>query len=467
MSVRRWWCLVVLGAAAGACFLGIALLGPLRERLVPFLLLFALAFGTYLVAVWLVLREPGLASGRRLWPLLGLALVYRLTLLPVAPTLSDDLYRYVWEGRVLLAGVSPYREPPSSPALARLRDVAIWPYVNNPAVASPYPPLAQVAGAAGAALTPHSTLGVKLVFTLADVATMAALLALLRATGRPLGRVLVYAWHPLPIIAFSHSGHNDALMVALLTLGLALAARRRRWLPAFCLALAVLSKVTPLLVFPLLPRKIGTAPAVLAGTIVLAAWVPFLVLSAGAPGSLVAYLGEWKDNDSLHAVLHALIGPPGAKAVSLALLSAGVGALALHPSLSRRPLWWQAYVALGLSILVASSVHSWYLTWLLPPLALTLNVESRWRHAVPADGATGFLPGSLWLGPPAAVGWLLFSGLVALPYLTYDTLWWHLGLSLAEYLPLYALLIAHLALHLTRRQERRQGSLSRVEVDHA
>ncbi len=457
----------MLGATAGACFLGIALLGPLRERLIPFLVLFALAFGTYLVAVWLVLRQPGLASGRRLWPLLGLALIYRLILLPVAPTLSDDLYRYVWEGRVLLAGVSPYREPPSSPALAALRDDAIWPYVNNPDVPSPYPPLAQVAGAAGAALTPHSTLGVKLVFTLADVATIAALLALLWATGRPLGRVLVYAWHPLPIIAFSHSGHNDALMVALLTLGLALVARHRRWLPALCLALAALSKVTPLLLFPLLPRKIGTAPAVLAGAIVLAAWVPFLVLGAGAPGSLVTYLGEWKDNDSLHAVLHALIGPPGAKAVSLALLLAGVGALAFHPSLSRRPLWWQAYVALGLSILVASSVHSWYLTWLLPPLALTLHVGPRWGRPDPADAATPVPPRSLWLGPPAAVGWLLFSGLVALPYLTYDTLWWHLGLSLAEYLPLFALLVTHLALHLTHRQERRQEAVPRAEIGHA
>ena len=130
---------------------------------------------------------PDLAPGPRLWLILGLALAWRLALLPLPPTLSDDLYRYAWEGRVLATGVSPYREAPSATGLISLRDGAVWPLVNNPDVPSPYPPLAQLAGLLGWALDPGGTGGVKLVSTLADLGTIGALLLLLRATGRPRG----------------------------------------------------------------------------------------------------------------------------------------------------------------------------------------------------------------------------------------------------------------------------------------
>ncbi len=215
--------LYVPGGLICAAVLGIVLLGDLRQRLVPFLLCFGLAFVAYLLGVWRTLLRPSVGHGPGLWLILGLALAWRLALLPLPPTLSDDLYRYAWEGRVLATGVSPYREAPSAPLLAPLRDGAVWPRVNNPDVSSPYPPLAQLAGLLGWALGPDGTGGVKLVSTLADLGTIGALLLLLRATGQPPGRVLVYAWHPLPLVAFALSGHNDALMVCALTLGLALA----------------------------------------------------------------------------------------------------------------------------------------------------------------------------------------------------------------------------------------------------
>ena len=388
-----------LGLGIGLCCLGVVALGDLRAQLVAFIVLFFAAFAAYLVAAWLALRRPELAAGRRLWPLLGLALLYRLILLPAPPTLSDDLYRYAWEGRVLAAGLSPYRHAPDDPRLAPLRDAVIWPPVNNKSTPSPYPPLAQLGGLLGAWLTPGSPLGVKVVATAADLLTIGALLLLLRATGRPAGRVLVYAWHPLVLVAFAHSGHNDALMIAPLTLALALAAGGRRWWPAALLALAALAKLLPLLLLPLLPRRLGWGPTLLVGVVLLVVWLPFLLLGGGAIGSIVTYLGAWADNDSIHALLRLGLGEAGAKAASLLLLAAGLALLALHPRLRDRPLWWQAYVGFGLALALASTVHGWYLTWMLPPLAVHL-------------AATGRRP---WLRPLPALGWLLFSGLVALP----------------------------------------------------
>jgi alpha-1,6-mannosyltransferase len=413
-----------LGLGIGLCCLGVVALGDLRADLVAFIALFFAAFVAYLVAVWQALREPALTAGRRLWPLLALALAYRLLLLPAAPTLSDDLYRYVWEGRVLAAGLSPYRHAPDDPRLTPLRDDTIWPRVNNPSAPSPYPPLAQLGGLLGALLTPASPLGVKLVATAADLATIGALLLLLAATGRPVGRVLVYAWHPLVLLAFSHSGHNDALMAAPLVLALALVAAGRRGPAVPLLALAALAKVLPLLLLPLLPRRLGLAPTLLLVALVVVAWLPFLLLGGGAVGSIITYLGSWADNDSLHALLRLGLGEAGAKAVSLALVAGGVALLALHARLRARPLWWQLYVAFGLALALASTVHAWYLTWLLPPLAVHLEATA----------------GRPWLGPLPALGWLLFSGLAALPYLTYDTHQWQLWISIVEYGPLYALL---------------------------
>ena len=63
-------------------------------------------------------RTRHLGSDRRaLAIVLGVAVLARLLLLPLAPSLSGDLYRYLWEGRVIVAGGNPYRRPTLIPDL--------------------------------------------------------------------------------------------------------------------------------------------------------------------------------------------------------------------------------------------------------------------------------------------------------------------------------------------------------------
>jgi alpha-1,6-mannosyltransferase len=76
---------------------------------------------------------------------LGLALAMRLVLVVIDPMLSTDLYRYVWDGRVQAAGINPYAYVPADPALAALRDGAIYPHINRADYAvTAYPPVAQM-----------------------------------------------------------------------------------------------------------------------------------------------------------------------------------------------------------------------------------------------------------------------------------------------------------------------------------
>ena len=77
--------------------------------------------------------------------MLAVAIAMRLPVLLAPPFLSSDVYRYVWDGRVQVAGINPYRYVPADPALPPLRDAAIFPHINRADTARTiYPPAAQL-----------------------------------------------------------------------------------------------------------------------------------------------------------------------------------------------------------------------------------------------------------------------------------------------------------------------------------
>ena len=71
--------------------------------------------------------------------------MFRLSVLWVTPGfLSDDIYRYVWDGLVQQAGINPYHYPPEAPELGFLRDETIFPMINRKSALTIYPPAAQL-----------------------------------------------------------------------------------------------------------------------------------------------------------------------------------------------------------------------------------------------------------------------------------------------------------------------------------
>jgi hypothetical protein len=94
-----------------------------------FLLLFFLAFGCYVAGVCWV---PASDGPRAVAAVLTVGLIAGLVLLPLVPTLSTDIYRYVWDARVAHAGISSYAYPPSARELEPLRDLALFPHLNHP-----------------------------------------------------------------------------------------------------------------------------------------------------------------------------------------------------------------------------------------------------------------------------------------------------------------------------------------------
>lgn len=188
------------------------------------------------LAWWAAVRAAPAARGRGAMALvLAGAVILRIAwLLPEVPT-SDDLYRYLWDGRLGNAGVPPFRHAPESAELTAYRDEIVWPRINHPDVPTIYPPVAQYYFRAIDAVWPTPR-GARAAAALLDLVAVAALALLLRRRGRPMTLCVVVAWCPLSVVESAGGGHVDALGAALLTLGLvawSTPVRPRPW-PACC-----------------------------------------------------------------------------------------------------------------------------------------------------------------------------------------------------------------------------------------
>jgi len=332
----------------------------------PLLALWVLAFAAYSVAA---LRAEAIPT-RAIW---AGGFVLRAGLLPAAPALSEDVYRYLWDGWVQANGVNPFVHAPSAPELAPLR-LDWWSLINHADVPTIYPPGAQVLFLLLALVGPGW-----LVFKLAWVAVdllAARLLAGLAGRGAAGRRaLLLYLWSPLFLVEVAWSGHLEPLGIAAMLGAVVLARRgeaatavpgdsRRTLLGAGALiGLGASVKLAPLAVVPALWRRYGAAAAVVAVLIPALLYLPYAGAGAGVFEGLRTYAGGWVFNAGLFRLLEAL---PGPAEVPRALASLGVAAVAVWAAVRRLGLERALYRVLGAALLLSPTIHPWYLLWILP-----------------------------------------------------------------------------------------------------
>ena len=289
----------------------------------------------YLVAIITVLKWPG--GTKTLVVVLLVALILRAIAMTALPNLSTDAFRYVWDGRLGWEGISPYLFVPADEQLAALRDAEIYPNLNQKERAvTIYPPVAQLLFMIGVAIQ-DGIAGMKALMLLCEAVTVAALIGWLRAEGLPLSRVLIYAWHPLPIWEFASQAHLDAAATTLLVLGIWAAVRKRQGLTGALFATAALVKYFPVVLLPALWRRWDwRLPVALAATMAIIA-LPYMS-SAGT--GVLGFLGQHLDNEGyrsgwgFHAVWYLrefqIADPSGAQFVAVALtILAAIAAWAL------------------------------------------------------------------------------------------------------------------------------------------
>jgi alpha-1,6-mannosyltransferase len=289
VSPARFITLLGCGAALLA-LTGLALRLQQPDDIDAFLAVVLLQGAVYLAAVWLVWR-PG--SSRRV--VLGIAAIAAIMRIPVAlapPYLSTDVYRYVWDGRVTAAGINPYRYVPADPHLAALRDPDIFPNINRAdSAVTIYPPFAQAIFLVVTRISERVT-AMKAAMVSFEIITFVLLVDLLAREGLPIGRVAVYAWHPLPLWEFAGSGHIDAALIALAVAALWAARCGRSGLTGIFLAGATLTKLYPAVLFPALYRRRGWAMTAAFAAAIAIGYLPFIGVGWKVFGFLPGYAGE-------------------------------------------------------------------------------------------------------------------------------------------------------------------------------
>lgn len=353
------------------------MLSDLKHHIVETIALLLVTSIFYLFSVWLLLRKESRGhTAPSLLLILFAAIVFRVTVFPLYPAFSDDLYRYRWEGKMQLKSFNPYTTEPDDPRLAPLRD-AIYPRISGKEFRGIYGPVIEL-GECGlywltSAITPDPAVQLfwfKAMAALADVGIIGAVWLLLGGRGQPDSRVLIYAWCPLPIFEFWATGHNDAVVLFFVVLAVAMAARKRDSLATVVLSFAVAAKYWPALLLPCFTgfrwRRILAAIAILFGICAVLS-LPYWSDVSGNVRFTTGFLGGWRNNDSLHGVIAWLTpNPYAAKYATMA--STGIAALAiaaLEWSLEARVL---AIVVVILAL--SANVHPWYVTWIVPLLAL-------------------------------------------------------------------------------------------------
>jgi alpha-1,6-mannosyltransferase len=399
-------------AAAGVVL--VALCPPMLYFLIevryePFVLA-ALAQGAvYAVAVWLVLRHrfgrPALAV------IFIVAALARAIALPAPATLSTDVARYVWDGRVQAAGINPYRYVPADPQLASLRDPAIYPHINRADYATTiYPPVAQMIFLLATRVSETLTM-MRLVMIGFEAVTVLALLALLDHDGRPPARVLIYAWHPLPIWEFAGTGHVDAAAIALMTLAMLAAVRDRRVLAGIALAAGTLVKPFALLVAPAVWRRWDwRLPAAFVAAIVVC-YLPYLSVGSAVLGYLGGYGDEQGYVDGKGFFLVSLlrhVGLPAPSGPAFAAFAAAILALVALAIVFRAKQATAAptlFLPLAAAFFILLSPHyPWYFAWVLPFLCrapyvplLYVTLASFIFYLPPIKDFDDYLTAGLWL----------------------------------------------------------------------
>ena len=373
-----------------------------------FLAPLAIAAGAYIRTLCFLDRVSA-RSRQALLLSLALAAFWRVPLLLMPPTLSTDVYRYVWDGRIQRLGYNPYLIVPSDRAHRELH-TAETRLMNHPGLPTPYPAGAELFFRAAMTVR-ESARAMKLAVTICDAASVAVLLLWLINSGRNPWLVLAYAWNPLVILEGAGNGHVDLLGALCLILTAYSLTRGRRTIAALALALGMAVKFLPVVLLPLFWRRIGIRDAALALALLAVLYLPFLN-SGGLPvGSLSAYLSWWRINGPLYSALGHVL--PNAALVVLPAASGFAVAVwaRFHWAIECPETWaWPTAIAL----LFAPTLFPWYLLWLTPflssPSTLPLAVWSV-SALVTYSSLPGWAAMVVEYGAVAiATGWMITRG---------------------------------------------------------
>lgn len=394
---------LVLGVSSVGLYalMALSVTGPADTP--EWLLGYSIAWGLYLSLFFAARDDDWVASP---WVLVAWALVARLVLTPTQPWLSDDLYRYLLDGRVLAAGTNPFALPPSDPSIQALVP-ELARAVNHPEVPTIYPPLVQ--GVAWlAALADLGTVGWRILMSVVDLGTMFAVSRLFGGGASGWRAAAVYGLCPLAIWEAGANGHLEPLAALPLVLAVHLMERGHPIRAGLALGAAALAKYYALVLIPLWLVHRGFKRLALTSVLVTAVAIwPFTWGGVDVFAGLRTYLENWSFNSPVFGLLDG-VGVPDLVLRLLPFVVVGIGAIIAGrrgEDVTRTiPMLLFAFLVIG------PTLHPWYALWLLP-----------WLGGRPHPGHWSFVGA---MGGAYAVWWSVHTtGEWRLPPGTAEVLW--------------------------------------------
>lgn len=342
------------------------------------------AYTLFFVSIIVIFRklETGEEELAYYWGML-----LRVLLIASVPKLSDDIFRFVWDGRLLTALEDPYKHLPSYFLDKNIDgvDQALFAKLNSQEYFSIYPPLNQVIFFLGALFSPNSivwsTIVIRIVLLIFELGNLRLIQKLLAHYGLPRKYGLIYALNPLVILELTGNLHFEAIVIFFLLQALWYYEHDKLNWSAVFFGLSVATKFIPLIVLPILLKKIGFKKTAIYGLIVLATVaVSFLPLINTAHvwaiwDSMTLYFQKFEFNGSIYYLArwygfetagHNIIAQSGKW-----MMYATFGTIMIYSLVSRKKTDWprQMVWVWLLYLLFATTVHPWYV---IPLLAVSV-----------------------------------------------------------------------------------------------
>ncbi len=376
------------------------------------------------------------------WLLLGLAVLFRLIFLPVIPNLSQDFYRFIWDGRLAAQGINPYLttvlqylESGQANIVTQAQELYQGMGDLNASHYTNYPPVNQLCFVIAGFISKHSIIGAAIVFRvliiLADLGIIFFGRKLLKGLKLPEHYIFLYALNPFIIIEMTGNLHFEPVMIFFLIWSLYLL-HLRKWIGSgVLLAISVSVKLIPLFFLPLffqyffleksnswrrfreslksIPKLIGFYLVVLLS--ILVTFIPFLSpeFLANFTETIGLWFQKFEFNGSIYYIIRWIgfqtIGWNIIESVGKILPLITIGVLLLITFLRNNKTIGRTITAMVLSIsfyfLLSTTVHPWYVAM---PLALCVFTKYRfplvWSATImlsySAYGLEGFKE-NLWM----------------------------------------------------------------------
>jgi alpha-1,6-mannosyltransferase len=320
-----------------------------------------------------------------------IAILARFILLFSFPNLSDDIFRFIWDGKLWHIGMNPFDALPSNymnNSFPNGLSNELYEQLNSPNYFTIYPPIAQFTFYVATFIDDFwwNSVIMKFFLLAAEIGTITLLYKYISNK-----KILLYALNPLILIEIMGNLHFEGAMIFFLLLAFHLLKQQRFNVSAIAFALSIAAKLLPLMFLPFLIHKLGWRKSiqyfVIVGTVTLALFYPLLgsFFMENFGNSLNLYFQKFEFNASLYYVfrwigfkilgfnLIQVLGPALALIVGITIM---VKALKnKSTNLNELPQQW--LFAITLYLFCITTVHPWYVA-----LPIVLSLFTNFRYPI-------------------------------------------------------------------------------------